>query len=359
MNEVEQYLLSIIPSHPHDAIKMAMEKFNVTRVAIHRQMIKLKMKGLVEQKGLKNKATYHLLKSSPETEKGFHRLTYKVGEKSESEIWSEDIKPLLGKLPANIQAICQHGFTEMFNNIIDHSESSFASVLIQKKHNLIFIKVIDLGIGIFKKVAMACHFDDYREAVIKVHQGKFTTDRSRHSGEGIFFTSRIFDQFVILANGFSYHKDNSEIDDWFFEQQDEKEEKGTAVSMTINLDSKRQLQNIFNQYTNQENFKFDKSHIRISLGKFEEDNIVSRSQARRLLNGLDGFQEIILDFATVKSVGQAFVDEVFGVFSLTHPTVNFIIENANPDIIFMIKRGLANRENLLNKVTFSPKAQKT
>jgi len=40
---------------------------------------------------------------------------------------------------------------------------------------------------------------------------------------------------------------------------------------------------------------------------------VSRSQAKRLLMGLEKFNTIILDFKGVVSVGQAFVDQVFRV----------------------------------------------
>ncbi|HXH30574.1 MAG TPA: STAS-like domain-containing protein [Bacteriovoracaceae bacterium] len=86
------------------------------------------------------------------------------------------------------------------------------------------------------------------------------------------------------------------------------------------------------------------SHILIQLEKFEEDSYVSRSQAKRLLAGLGKFRTIILDFKNIRNVGQGFVDEVFGVFGLEHPEIHFIINNANDDILFMIRRGLKERE---------------
>ena len=38
---------------------------------------------------------------------------------------------------------------------------------------------------------------DKRQALFELSKGKFTTDPSRHSGEGVFFTSRMFDDFEI------------------------------------------------------------------------------------------------------------------------------------------------------------------
>jgi len=42
-------------------------------------------------------------------------------------------------------------------------------------------------------------------------KGKLTTDPKRHSGEGIFFSSRMFDEFDILSGGVFSHI-NSKIE---------------------------------------------------------------------------------------------------------------------------------------------------
>jgi len=49
--------------------------------------------------------------------------------------------------------------------------------------------------------------------------------------------------------------------------------------------------------------------VRLYLSEY-----VSRSEARRLLAGLEKFREVILDMNQVKRPGQAFADEVFRVF---------------------------------------------
>ena len=64
---------------------------------------------------------------------------------------------------------------------------------------------------------------------------------------------------------------------------------------------------------------------------------VSRSQARRILTGLDKFKRIVLDFEKVPNIGQAFADEIFRIFQNKHP--NIVIEpvNVNETVNFMVR----------------------
>ena len=65
----------------------------------------------------------------------------------------------------------------------------------------------DNGVGIFKKIQTELRLLDERHAILELAKGKLTTDPKRHTGEGIFFSSRMFDQFDILSGGiFFTHK---------------------------------------------------------------------------------------------------------------------------------------------------------
>jgi len=68
---------------------------------------------------------------------------------------------------------------------------------------------------------------------------------------------------------------------------------------------------------------------------------ISRSQARRVVNGLDKFKTVTLDFKDVDTLGQGFADEVFRVWKLSHPGIDIAVENANENVEFMIKRAKA------------------
>ncbi len=114
--------------------------------------------------------------------------------------------------------------------------------------------------------------------------------------------------------------------------------KGTKVTFIIGLKSKRKLSQIFREYSG-DSFEFSKTKIVVKLYKMGV-GYVSRSQARRILSGLDVFEKIILDFSDVEMIGQAFVDEVFRVWQSHHPHVELIPRNANENVSFMINRVL-------------------
>jgi hypothetical protein len=86
--------------------------------------------------------------------------------------------------------------------------------------------------------------------------------------------------------------------------------------------------------------KFDKTHKIIELSKLGDERYVSRSQARRIILGLENFNYVYLDFKDISTVGQGFVEEVFRVFKLKRPRIKIDYINANDDVKFMIERSL-------------------
>lgn len=363
-NDVQLFIIENVEDHPTDISRLAQETFGISRQAVSRHINVLKELGIIKQEGERNRVTYTLenktqnLKLKVKQGQAFKPMRsgrvvedveVEVGEQDEDVIWRTMVKDRLGTLSANVLDVCKYGFTEMFNNVIDHSKSRKAKIRIEHSDKDIQITIRDFGIGVFKNIADFFNLQDMRDAVIKLHQGKVTTDERNHTGQGVFFTSRAFDTFNLSANGFLYVKDNSKEDDWYFESQQDSELVGTQVMMRISKNSTRVLRNVFDMYTN-DDFSFDKSHIRIELGKYEEDSYVSRSQAKRLLAGLGNFRTIILDFKNIKNVGQGFIDEVFGVFGLANPTVHFEVCNANEDVLFMVRKGLRDRSIPLESV---------
>ena len=98
--------------------------------------------------------------------------------------------PLLEGLPANNIDIWHYCVTEMVNNAIDHSEGSRLTVVVNTR-----VQVLDDGIGIFRKIKAAFNLEDETQAILELSKGKLTTDPDRHSGQGIFFTSRMLEEW--------------------------------------------------------------------------------------------------------------------------------------------------------------------
>jgi len=53
---------------------------------------------------------------------------------------------------------------------------------------------------------------------------------------------------------------------------------------------------------------------------------------------LDKFREVILDFANVTGIDQAFADEVFRVFPKDNPDVNIVPINCSPEVQRMLDK---------------------
>ena len=110
---------------------------------------------------------------------------------------------------------------------------------------------------------------------------------------------------------------------------------GTSVYMTLNNHTSRTAAKVFNRFTDDE-YGFTKTIVPVRLTKYGDDNLVSRSQARRLLARVEKFKTVVLDFKGVDAIGQAFADETFRVFPAQHPAVSLVEMNANSAVKRMI-----------------------
>lgn len=270
--------------------------------------------------------------------------TYKLPGVDESIAWIHDFLPTFD-LAKNITGIVDYAFTEMVNNANDHSEGGAVTVLVKVQNGILTLVVVDNGIGIFEKISQALQLPDKRLAILELSKGKFTTDPSKHSGQGIFFTSRMFDKFQIEANDLLYDHDAKETDDWLMEVP--RQESGTLLYMSIPVDSTRTTKAVFDEFSSDDGgYGFDKTVVPVRLAKIGNENLVSRSQAKRLVARFEGFRTVILDFNEVDEIGQAFADEIFRVFRSTHPDVQVVPVHAVPDVQQMINRAVM-ADNLL------------
>jgi hypothetical protein len=239
-------------------------------------------------------------------------------------------------LKENVRSIFDYSFSEMLNNAIEHSQSEHIELEVAKEKEVLRFTVNDFGIGVFKNVMKQRKLNSELEAIQDLLKGKTTTQPHAHSGEGIFFTSKAADIFILESYGYSLRVDN-EIEDVFIEQV-KPSKRGTKVSYFINADSRKHLQNIFSRYeTDHSNPDFDKTEVQVKLYIFGTIYI-SRSQARRVLTGLERFKSIIFDFDKVPTIGQAFADEIFRVFHQKYPEIKLTAINMNEAVKYMVDR---------------------
>jgi hypothetical protein len=195
--------------------------------------------------------------------------------------------------------------------------------------------ILDNGVGIFKKIQKAMNLLDERHAILELSKGKLTTDPANHTGEGIFFSSRMFDEFDILSGGVFFSHEFGEKEDWILERD---HMEGTAVWMKLHNHTARTTKKIFDQFANGEDYGFNKTIVPVKLARYGQEQLVSRSQAKRLLARIEVFKIVIFDFREVLSIGQAFADEIFRVFANRHPEIALSAIHANSEVKRMIER---------------------
>ncbi|MDQ3495281.1 MAG: STAS-like domain-containing protein [Pseudomonadota bacterium] len=71
---------------------------------------------------------------------------------------------------------------------------------------------------------------------------------------------------------------------------------------------------------------------------------ITRSEAKHLLQRVDRFRCVVLDFEQVTTIGQAFADEIFRVFANEHPDVELVAIHAVPAVQQMIRRAEVLRD---------------
>jgi len=256
---------------------------------------------------------------------------------SEDAVWENDIKKHFANIPRNVGNIWVYGFLEMFNNAIEHSKGKEIRVIVYENKINTSLSISDNGIGIFKNIKKKYNLNDEKDVFLELSKGKRTTDTARHSGQGIFFTSKAFDDFLIISDGVTYDsKEESPVRNGIVKI--EKIKFSTLVYMRIANNSSRILKDIFDKFSTESSGDFDKTIIPVRLAN--SNDLVSRSQARRILSGLELFKEVILDFNGIEYIGQAFADEIFRVFKYMHPDTEIIAQNTNADTQNMINRAI-------------------
>ncbi len=328
-DEILSFILDNVMNHPQDIIPLAANNFKITKSAISQHIRSLVQSDLIVAWGNGRNRHFGLKTTLNEFREPITPDTH------EDQIWNDRIKPLLPKLEENVTNICHYGFTEIFNNVIEHSSSANATVLIRFNVAQITLSIIDYGIGIFKKIQDEFQLPDERQALLELSKGKLTTNPSNHTGEGIFFASRLFDEFTIYS-GELFFGHMVETNDWLISVSEPL--KGTMVSMTISRKSDRTLKSVFDFYAGESSdFSFNKTTVALTLSQYEGEQLVSRSQAKRILNHVDKFKEVELDFNKIDFIGRAFADEIFRVYQNQHPEIQFTCIHANKDIEGLIQ----------------------
>lgn len=316
---IRSYILEKISEGRENLSSSVREAFGISTNTYHNYIRELTSEGIIQKNG---QGKYELITKRIER-------TYKRsrGEfKSDTYAFDDCLEKEIANLGRNIISIWSYAFSEMANNVIDHSEAENMHITIEKSYLYTTVIMKDDGVGIFNKIQKHFSLDNLDEAICELFKGKLTTDENNHSGEGIFFSSRMMDKFFIISDGKIFSTSKYNIDDI---SDIDGCGGGTCVYMTLSNFTKRTAKEVFDAYADVDN---GFTRTMIPMKNIFDSSPISRSQAKRLCNRLDKFEEVVLDFDEVEWMGQGFAHQIFVVFAKNNPQIKLVAENMSESV---------------------------
>lgn len=348
--EIKKYILRKIAQGDGAVLEKTMDSFGISITTVKRYIKEALDNGIIEYAS-GEKESYQLIEKE-------YRTSVSLEEEMPEEdvLLQQHIMPYLSGCNEKARVIWQYCCAEILNNAIEHSRGTQIGIIVTSNALNTTVVISDDGAGVFSTLTeyMAGNGWDYprvEDALVELYKGKITCDSRNHSGEGIFFSSKMMDSFVLWSD--------SLILKWGC--QDEPEivkshlatyaariwKENTMVMMTLENETEREAGQVFDTYAD-----VDEGFIRTRIPVKEAcitGEPVARSQARRICHRLETFREVILDFSDVTLMGQGFADEIFRVYALEHPQVLLRPINMSHQVERMIRhvgRG-QSAENIL------------
>ncbi len=322
------YILEKIDEGCKSVSKTVSEKLGINQTTVHAYINELVEKEVIlrahrgEYVLKKQRADYQLSRNNGDLASDTYAFHY-------------CLEPHLKSFSQNVQTIWSYAFTEMINNVMDHSDAENVVISIEQDYLKTSVWIDDNGIGIFKKIKDHFQLESLDEAICELFKGKLTTDSENHSGEGIFFTSKLMDDFMILSDEKLFAKNR--FDDTKVFTVETHWNSGTCVYMSLSNQTHKTTKEIFDTFSDIDG-GFWKT--KIPLKNFFGPAPVSRSQAKRVCSRLDNFEEVELDFEGLEWIGQGFAHQIFVVFQKECPQVRLIPINMSPAVEKMYKHVL-------------------
>ena len=334
-NRLKKYILEAIWNRSSNLIENTSVNFGVSKQTVYNYIREL----MKDEKVNRNEnGNYELIQLVN------RQFRYEFTNKKPDEdiVYRETLSKYVECFNDNTRKIWQYSFTEMVNNVLEHSESKEMIIYIGQNELCTWVNIIDTGVGIFKKIADYYQYETLDDAIISLFKGKLTTDKENHSGEGIFFTSRVMDHFGALSSNKLFEQKcrsenlrNIESIKYSKTIESYRDKAGTVIVMVLTNDTNRSIKEVFDMYSDVDG-GFTTTSIPMKM-ICDSGYLVSRSQAKRLYFGFEKFEKVILDFSGVDEIGQGFAHELFKVFQKKHPEIKLECTNTNETIDKMIR----------------------
>ena len=303
----------------------------VSPATAHRLLQALVVGGSLQRRGKGPASRYHLRAI---------RRRFRLKNLDEHRVWDVIAAEIARIRPLQTEAArsLAYAASEILNNAVDHSRGRTVEVAVAfDKGGTTVTTIQDDGVGVFRRVCQDFGYATPQDAIVQLEKGKLTSDPTRHSGEGLFFSSKAVTRFRLESQGVAWIVDNH-VRDSGIGPSDVR--RGTRVRLETASGHVPRLEDVFASYTDSETLRFTRTRATIKLAALGT-TLVSRSEAKRLVARLTDFRNVTLDFSGVEVVGQGFCDEVFRVFARAHLKVTLEPVGMNDTVAFMVGRARA------------------
>ncbi|HED38136.1 MAG TPA: DUF4325 domain-containing protein [Ignavibacteria bacterium] len=311
--EVAEFILETIKIDHRNVVRITSKKYGISRQAVHVHLKRLINDGLISSYGITNQKIYHLNKS---------RFTFKYEiDECNPEIVVKDLK--INKIPDDAKEILNLCIYEIINNAKEHSGCKNIKVTIKRSIFNTEIAISDDGIGIFKNIQNnMINWKSERSILFQIIKGGFTTKPIKHSGIGLFTCMHLLDELCIKSGTIDFSIKKTKIG---------KKIEGTFIKMRINNYTHKVSSKIISNFINKG--KIIKTVVPIiQLQNIHDEKLISRSQAKYLMNRLNMVKTVVLDFKLVTMIGNSFADEIFRVFHSNNKHVSLLPINMNENV---------------------------
>lgn len=328
INAMTLWITAATVQHPHTLLQEVMSRASVTRSTAHKVLKRLANLNWVVNEGTPRRPHYRpgLLRQVVRR--------YDLAGLSEDGPWSQDFAPFF-TLPPEVRRMTQHAFCELLNNAIDHSEGTTVTVSLRQTPSQVQLLVSDDGRGLFDKISHVFSIGDPHVAMLELSKGKLTGLPQRHTGRGLFFTSKLADVFDLHANDVAFQHREWSRAGWLPGRA--LRHQGTSVYFSIALDTTRTLDAVLQSFSlSGSGFGFERTIVPLRLVSNAQTGLESRAQARRVADRLNQFQRAEVDFEGIPHVGHSFVDELFRVLKAQHAQTELVPVNMCPAVAAMV-----------------------
>ena len=332
-NKIKAFILDNINLHQKDIIQTAINRFGVSRQAIHKHMNSLIYDKKVVGYGTTKGRYYELI---PEV--NYYKSINVDSKFDVQNTFDKYVQQHIKSLPNNITEIFEFSILGLLNNVKEHSEASKLYFKIYIDHKEAHFIINDNGVGILKHIKSGLQLTSFEQAALELVKGSVSINCNQYSGEELNAIIHLFDKASIdscrKSMVFTLKKGNWEL-------KPSMQGKGTKIHLKIAISSKNSCADTFDTFFNSTDLVI---RIPVNFLNLSKNKIInSRSLAKILLKNVKNYKKVQFDFLNIDLIGPAFANALINISTENNKHAEIKWLNMNETIDLLMSRALERR----------------